>query len=207
MRTFFFLLSSLLLPCMDGAAQAVVAEKEKEDAPAPVALEDLWEAVQSNDAGDILRLMIVAKDGNIINEIGPGGQTPLMNAVLLGFDNSVKTLLQLGADVTIPEKDGYTPMHGAGFQGRAVIAQLLLDHGLDPLDPPHTDGYVGMHRACWGKEQRHTDTVQVFLNAGVGPNLLAGNGKTCLQMTRNPATRKLLEEHANSSAGETKTEL
>ena len=37
----------------------------------------------------------------------------------------------MGADTTVPEKDGYTPMHGAGFQGRAEIAKILLDHGVD----------------------------------------------------------------------------
>ena len=37
----------------------------------------------------------------------------------------------MGADTTIPEKDGYTPMHGAGFQGRAEIAKILMDHGVD----------------------------------------------------------------------------
>ena len=35
-----------------------------------------------------------------------------------------------GVDVTIGEKDGYTPMHGAGFQGRAKIGQLLISHGI-----------------------------------------------------------------------------
>ena len=38
----------------------------------------------------------------------------------------------MGADTTVGEKDGYTPMHGAGFQGRPKIAQKLIDHGLDP---------------------------------------------------------------------------
>ena len=51
-----------------------------------------------------------------INTRGPGGQTPLMNAVLSGKLNAVKVLLSLGADTSIGEKDGYTPMHGAGFQ-------------------------------------------------------------------------------------------
>ena len=37
-------------------------------------------------------------------------------------------------DTSIPEKDGYTPMHGAGFQGRAAIAKALIAHGLDPSD-------------------------------------------------------------------------
>ena len=45
---------------------------------------------------------------------GPGGQTPLMHGVLQGMTQSVKYLLKRGADTSIPEKDGYTPMHGAG---------------------------------------------------------------------------------------------
>ena len=44
----------------------------------------------------------------IINELGPGGQTPLMHAVLSGKIQAVKYLLKQGADVTIGEKDGYT---------------------------------------------------------------------------------------------------
>ena len=47
---------------------------------------------------------------------------------------SVKFLLEAKADTSIPEKDGYTPMHGAGFQGRAEIAKLLIAHGLNPSD-------------------------------------------------------------------------
>jgi len=38
-----------------------------------------------------------------------------MNAVLKGKYKVVEYLLSVNADVTIPEKDGYTPMHGAGF--------------------------------------------------------------------------------------------
>ena len=46
----------------------------------------------------------------------------------------MKFLLEAKADTSIPEKDGYTPMHGAGFQGRAEIAKLLIAHGLNPSD-------------------------------------------------------------------------
>ena len=63
----------------------------------------------------------------------------------------------MGADWKIPEKDGYTPMHGAGFQGRAEIAKLLIEHGLDKSDR-HQDGYTPMLRACWGNEARHAET-------------------------------------------------
>ena len=126
--------------------------------------------------------------GASVDTIGPGGQTPLMAAVLQGKVlachptqpdphpaaanphprrahvrtvpqapgcppiypsrctppgahpsaptqvHAVEALLAAGADVSIGEKDGYTPMHGAGFQGRAEVAKLLIAHGLDPSD-------------------------------------------------------------------------
>ena len=71
--------------------------------------------MQSNPINYIFSDLI--SNGEDINQRGPGGQTPLMNAVLSGQTEVVKALLELGADHKIPEKDGYTPMHGAGFQG------------------------------------------------------------------------------------------
>jgi ankyrin repeat protein len=69
-----------------------------------------------------------------------------MSAVLSGAIDNVDYLLQLGADTTIGEKDGYTPVHGAGFQGRSRIMEKLIAHGLDPNDR-HSDGYTPLHRA------------------------------------------------------------
>eukprot|EP00501_MAST-03F_sp_TOSAG23-6_P002056 GSMAST32.ASY1.ANO1.2147.1 assembled CDS len=106
-----------------------------------------------------------------INGQGNGGQTVFMSAVLGGNISIVKWLLtQKRVEFMIPEKDGYTPMHGAGFQGRAKIAQLLIDHGL-AYDDLHEDGYMPIHRAAWGRNTRHTDTVKVFLDAGAKPTL------------------------------------
>ena len=62
--------------------------------------------------------------GQDINERMPGSlQSPLMAACLGGHLVAAETLLELDADVSVPEKDGYTPMHGAGFQGRAEIGR------------------------------------------------------------------------------------
>ena len=97
-------------------------------------------------------------------------------------------------------------MHGAGFQGRADIAKILIDHGVrcvpflrkwpngahipshfsckrcasliaggvlrlrqgprGSVDDKHSDGHHPIVRACWGREQRHTDTVRVMLEGG-----------------------------------------
>ena len=59
------------------------------------------------------------------------GQTPLMAACLAGKSEVVDELLRLGADPSIPEKDGYTPSHGVAFQGREQAARVLVKHGVD----------------------------------------------------------------------------
>ena len=130
-----------------------------------------------------------------------------MHAVLTGKVNSVKKLLEENADVTIGEKDGYTPMHGAGYQGRAEIAQLLIDHGVDPSSR-HKDGFTPIHRACWGPEKRHTDTVRVLLRAGVSPFEKTAEGKNPIDLVmRNPATEKLLRAWMDAEEAKAEKEL
>ena len=81
---------------------------------------DLFAAIE---ARDVSAMKTALSSGADVNAIGPGGQTPLMNSVLTGCLLCVEFLLgREGVDAAIPEKDGYTPMHGAGFQGRPEIA-------------------------------------------------------------------------------------
>ena len=151
----------------------------------------LHEAVVKDQPSAIRRALEAGAD---IDETGPGGQTPLMFAVLTGKPKAVKALLGKGASTTLGEKDGYTPLHGAGFQGRAEIAQLLIDHGLDISDR-HADGHTPVHRACWGQDRRHTETVRVLLEAGVP----FAEYSECLRFRKrskrpNPGTMALREE-------------
>ena len=89
-------------------------------------IEEVMEAVKNGDVEEIREIINENRDniGSFINKRDAGdGQTPLMKAVLFGQTEIVKELLKLDeVDVTIGEKDGYTPMHGAGFQ---VIFKLL----------------------------------------------------------------------------------
>ena len=66
-----------------------------------------------------------------------------------------------------------------------------MAHGIS-VHSTHTDGYTAFHRACWGIEKRHTDTVEAFLNHGVDGTLLSESGKSCLDMTTNKLTKKLV---------------
>merc|ERR1711907_421744 len=146
---------------------------------------DVHRSVQGGDLEGVKRA--IAADSSALNVIGPGGQSPLMHAVLGGKTEITKFLLENGADTSIAEKDGYTPMHGAGFQGRAEIAKLLIAHGLDPSDM-HEDGYTPLHRACWGVSTGHTETVKVLLEAGVKAGEKSRVGRTGLEMTDNAGT-------------------
>jgi ankyrin repeat protein len=74
-----------------------------------------------------------------------------------------------------------------------VKVKALLDHGVSVYGVEHNDGYTPFHRACWGAEDRHAETVQAFLDAGVPPNHPAGNGVTCEKMTRNEKTKEILK--------------
>lgn len=154
----------------------------------------LLNAIHSNET-PIINKVIAELSKEELNLRGKGGQTPLMFAVLAGKEKTVLPLLEAGADHSLGEKSGYTPIHGAAYQGRASVTKLLIDFGV-PFqgdEGKHEDGFWPMHRACWGGEQRHTDTVKVFLEAGVERDLRAENGRSCMDMAlENPMTVRLL---------------
>ncbi len=121
------------------------------------------------------------------------GQTPLMAAVLRGKINIVKYLISVGADTTVGEAKGYTAPHGAAFQGRPDVMETLIEAGLD-VNSYHEDGFVPLHRVCWGNEQRHADTLRVLLDHGVPHDIMSKDGKTCKDMTANEAVLEVLQE-------------
>ena len=166
---------------------------------------DAFDAVRKDDPVKMKKILEDNKDSleSFINTRDRNsGQTPLMMAVLMGKVEIVKLLLGEDAvDVTIPEKDGYTPFHGAGFQGRAEIAQFLLadKRKIDP-NQKHEDGFTPLHRACWGQEKRHTDTVAMFIEVGQVPwDQKTSKGKTCMDITHNSGTKKWLKKWSKKS--------
>jgi len=156
----------------------------------------LHKAIHEEDM-EIVKLAI--QEGAIINQIfTKSKQSPLMTACLKGNLEIVKYLFENGADPKIGESDGYLPMDGVSFQGRVDVAKYLIEEQKLDFDYLHTDGYAPIHRACWGKEQRHTDVLKVLLDAGVSPErksavLKDGKVLTPLDITTNEASIKLLK--------------
>ena len=156
---------------------------------APRAAAPLYQACAQDDPAAVADALAQGADVDAADAPGdrPGGQTPLMFSVLRGSGRAVKALLEAGADTSIPEKDGYTPMHGAGFQGRPEIARYLVEvGGLSPSDR-HTDGYTPLQRSCWGSQPNHAATVKVLLELGADPKEL----DNC--RTSNPGIQQIID--------------
>ena len=185
----------LLLILLSSTVSSIQAQQEQEtpkETAADLAL--LYSAVD----GDIEGVQKALDEGANVNIRQPNtGQSPLMIASLRGHADLVQYLLtRSDTDPSVPEKDGYTPAHGAGFQGRAQVMKALHEAGIDVVDDFAQDGYAPFHRACWGRREHHTETIQyLYEHAGVDiHNFAAKNGKTCRDMTRNPDTIAYLEK-------------
>ena len=157
---------------------------------------------------ELLRAILAKGDADLdVNYQHPrSGQTPLMASCLGGKAKIAKVLLEEGnADPMVPEKDGYHSVHGAGFQGRADVMKVLLDHGVD-VRHAHADGFEPLHRACWGKEKRHADTVALLISGNpptVPADAPSAEGRTCAEMTSNPDTLEVLRANGSGGGGET----
>ncbi|KYQ89166.1 ankyrin repeat-containing protein [Tieghemostelium lacteum] len=83
---------------------------------------------------DIIRYLKVLSQGADLNQLGEGGRTPLHQSILKSDDVTVpELLLQNGADVTIGDTRGWTPMHYAAYFNRPRCAYLLMRRGFESV--------------------------------------------------------------------------
>ncbi|KAJ1621479.1 hypothetical protein T492DRAFT_847013 [Pavlovales sp. CCMP2436] len=80
---------------------------------------DLTDAVTQDDP---IAIRVALAAGDAIDGQHLGGQTALMMGCLHGKPKAVAALLEAGADREQGEAQGYTCVHGVGFQGRAELA-------------------------------------------------------------------------------------
>merc|ERR1712070_8795 len=100
---------------------------------AAVAFGDIHSAIESDDLDAVRR----AVSNGELNKRSDSRQSPVMHSVLSGRAAIVDYLIEAGADLSITDakpgnNNGYTPIHGAGFQGRATIMRALIKAGMDP---------------------------------------------------------------------------
>ncbi|QNP69532.1 ankyrin repeat domain-containing protein [Streptomyces roseirectus] len=112
----------------------------------------------------------------------------LMAAALSDTGTEVAALLRAGADPTIPDRYGTTPLYAASVHGNAEAVRHLLAAGAPPNAESAGEGAEGTPlcaAACWG----HTATVRALLAHGADPALREdhGTGLTPLEWARQGA--------------------
>jgi len=80
--------------------------------------------------GDTETVLTHLHNGTDVNTTFPIVETqPLMVAAAFGHVDTVRVLLDAGADVNAKDLTGWTPLHAAAFKGNLEIVRLLLERG------------------------------------------------------------------------------
>lgn len=66
-----------------------------------------------------------------LNSVNGSGQAAIHIAVIAGVNESLKALIEAGADVNIQDKTGRTPLHYASIKGRSDLCMLLVEAGAE----------------------------------------------------------------------------
>lgn len=89
----------------------------------------------------------------------------------------VNVLLAYGANPSLHNEDGDTPLHMAAQNGHEAIAGLLLDAGADANAPngPKGTGFRPLHDACF---YGHTAVAALLLEFGADDSATTHDGRT-----------------------------
>jgi ankyrin repeat protein len=97
------------------------------------------------EAGSVGSVRVLVKRGLAVNERAANGDTPFSAAVQSVAVRSkamrwgiseprlamVESLIDLGADINIPDAQGFTPLMHAAMAGDEIMCQLLIERGAD----------------------------------------------------------------------------
>ena len=133
----------------------------------------LMEALRSGDRHAFRKML--RQDSTATNRRGPGGSTPLMYAALYGDADSVRLLLNHGADPNIRNDAGATALMWAVEDPEKI--RLLLRHGAK-VDVRSADGQTPLIIAA-GRYGAGA-AVKLLLEGGANPSEKASDGGTPL---------------------------
>ena len=118
---------------------------------------------------------------------------------------TIRTLLNAGADIHAPDKNGATALHRAVRTRCAAAVHCLLIAGADPTKknrPGSTAFHLAVQNTGRGGSgadiaiNAQRQIIEEFLSIGVSPLLKDGKGKTVTDWAKSVWVRKLLSEYA-----------
>jgi len=128
---------------------------------------------------------------------GPASVTPVWLAAHKKRTACVRALVQAGADVSIPDSEGYLPIHLAADGTDLNLLCCLLQ--ADPLtaNAQNIHGVTPLHKACY---QNNIDATALLLAYGANPKLLENNGCSAFDYATSKKMRDLLARYASESS-------
>jgi uncharacterized protein len=116
---------------------------------------------------------LLDEDPARVGELSPDGFTPLHGAIFGGQTETVRLLLERGADADVRSTSSIArvpPLGTAAFVRRADLAELLLDAGADP-NGEGEGGFTALDTAVQNGDEA---TIAVLLDRGANPEAGAG---------------------------------
>jgi Ankyrin repeats (3 copies)/Ankyrin repeats (many copies) len=114
---------------------------------------------------------------------------------------TIRCLLQQGADIHLQDMNGATPLHRAVRTRCAAAVRFLLQAGSDPMQG-NKSGSTPFHLAVQNTGRggsgapvavsAQREIIKEFLSSGVSPNLKDGRGKSVADCVRSAWIREML---------------
>ena len=101
--------------------------------------------------GDIQAVMQHLAAGTDVNAKDERGETAMFSAVIGGYNEIAKMLINKGADVGVKNKAGFTPLHEGAYSGHKEIVELLIASGAD-VNAMKIDGMTPLDMATFGNQ-------------------------------------------------------
>ncbi|XP_035682084.1 poly [ADP-ribose] polymerase tankyrase-2-like isoform X4 [Branchiostoma floridae] len=134
---------------------------------------DLFDAVRNGSLRGVEAALKAGADIDFeyacCEESSPG--TFLFNVSCMGDVDTARLLLRKGASlVKRSTRSAFAPLHGAAFNGRTEVVELLIHHGAT-VDIRDRFQNTPLMRAC---NYNHLDTVRRLIELGARPDLTGG---------------------------------
>ena len=168
-RRFIVLLSAALaLVCLRVWLQHSAAKRE---------FEGLRRRAQSGDLNAVMQML--ERDPSVVNSRDVRGDTPLMDAVVWGSLDQIRTLLDHGAEINAKGQHGWTALHWTALcpsikeEQRRSRVELLLARGAQ-INAKDDSGMTPLHHAAWGTGLANgAEIVQTLIAHGAEVDILA----------------------------------
>lgn len=178
------------------ANESVKLPRTSEFAPTTQLLPREAELLEAAGKGNTARVQELLDRAVNVNMRGPDGNTPVMEATYGGHLDTVKLLLNRGADLSAKKRDGATALSltsnkdilalfknvsalvSASAAGDVNTVKALLDSGT-PANGLDQAGESALHAACWSGK---TEVVKLLLNRGADPEIKKADGASPLSL-------------------------